>query len=413
MLHHKYFPSHPVQIGDNSADAFGRLRVSDPTIIFESTQILSPKPLIWDTSNAGDGYAQHDGYASLVKLIVGPNAGDQVIRQTFQSFNYNPGRSLMILLTGVLTDDNTDETCLTRYGYFDENNGIAFQLDGTTAGVVIRSNVTQTAVDTVITQDNWNRDTMDGQGPSQITLDFSKSQIFMMDVQWLGVGRVRFGFQVGGHLIICHEALNDNVRNTPYMRTPNLPIRMEIENLTGGGGRVAKQICAAVAAEGALKSLGIVRSVDRGTTVFSASSADVLYPVLSIRLAPGHQGVNVNINHLNVTSPSGAGFRWGLYFSPTIAGTDQASWQSVSDSGIQYDISRNTTNVMSDGALIVSGYISAAGGNSIPPSVLSNILNDLRLGFAIDGTPNEMVLGVESLTVTETFLASITYTENF
>jgi hypothetical protein len=48
---------------------------------------------------------------------------------------------------------------------------------------------------------------MDGTGRSGITLDVTKTQIFIVDLEWLGVGRVRLGFVIDGKIYYCHEIL--------------------------------------------------------------------------------------------------------------------------------------------------------------------------------------------------------------
>jgi hypothetical protein len=78
-------------------------------------------------------------------------------------------------------------------------------MNGTTAEMVIRKG----GVDNeIVPQSQWNVDRLDGTGPSKVNIDFTKSQIFVTDYQWLGVGRVRFGFYAYGKIHYCHQILN-------------------------------------------------------------------------------------------------------------------------------------------------------------------------------------------------------------
>ena len=142
-----------------------------------------------------------------------------------------------------------------RIGLFDDQNGVFFdQVDGV-LGVTIRSYTTGTAVDTHITEASWNIDKMDGTGVSGVTIDTTKTNIFIIDLQWLGVGRVRFGFDIDGMIFWCHEVNNANTRNVVYMSTPRLPIRYEVEN-TGASSALDdfRQICSTAIAEGVFDS---------------------------------------------------------------------------------------------------------------------------------------------------------------
>ena len=69
-------------------------------------------------------------------------------------------------------------------------------------------------LDNKIIQSNWNVDVFNGTGASGITLDFSKSQIFFIDYEWLGTGRVRCGFFIDGIPYYCHAIHNSNINNT-------------------------------------------------------------------------------------------------------------------------------------------------------------------------------------------------------
>jgi len=117
----------------------------------------------------------------------------------------------------------------TRIGYFDNSNGLFFQYDtsSSTISVVLRN----TTTDTPIPQSSWNIDKMDGTGVSGITLNFTKAQLFVIDFEWLSVGRIRFGFYIFGRINYCHQITNLNELTNPYMLSPNLPSRYEISSI--------------------------------------------------------------------------------------------------------------------------------------------------------------------------------------
>lgn len=238
---------------EGNLDAFGRLKVSNPVTIFDSQMQYDTQPLLWVEKIEGTSSVTHNPSESTADLTVGTAAGDSVIRQTREYFRYQPGKAQSILCTGVLGPSQEGTTKLIGYG--DGKNGLFFGCDGGGHFVLLRSNVTGTPSDArkVYTGD-WNIDPMDGTGESGTTFRPDTSQIFAMDMEWLGVGRVRVGLVIGGRFIYVHEFLNANINPTTYMTTANLPIRYEVRNDTNvAASSTLKQICSQVVSEGGIQ----------------------------------------------------------------------------------------------------------------------------------------------------------------
>jgi hypothetical protein len=318
--------------GDSPAiDAFGRLRSAEPFTLFDSKQISDDGdiansaenyPLFFDnqeTSGGGTSTTFNANRASTTLAVGATTAGTRV-RQTFQRFNYQPGKSQAAYLTGIL---GTGVAGITRrYGLFDGNNGLFFELRNTTLAVVRRSNATGSAVDTRVTQANWNLDRMDGTGPSGVTIDTSKTQIYFVDYEWLGVGRVRFGFVVDGGYIYCHEINNANNLNVVYMSTPNLPVRAEISNDGTGPAATLEQICVSVVSEGGVDPKGVTHSHDNGSTAVAvAGLAGARVALLGIRLRSSHLGVEIIPEIVNsMATTANDDYALELVWNPTVAG---------------------------------------------------------------------------------------------
>ena len=223
-----------------SIDAFGRWRVSNPETIFDSKNIFNDsdiaetaenQPLFYDnqeTSGTGTSTAYNNYHSSQSLVVANLTAGTRV-RQTKMRFNYQPGKSSLVFSTFNL--NGTQGNIIKKNGFYDENNGLFIEANGTTINLVRRTNVTGTPTDTQIAQANWNIDTMDGNGASGITINFTKAQILIIDFEWLGVGRVRMGFVVNGLIYYSHEFLNTNNLAEVYMSTPNLPLDKKFQTM--------------------------------------------------------------------------------------------------------------------------------------------------------------------------------------
>ncbi|NIR25855.1 MAG: hypothetical protein GWN77_02605, partial [Gammaproteobacteria bacterium] len=165
----------PIAYQPFMADAFGRLRVSDPETIFDSKQVYDNQPLLWDDqeeSGSGTGSSHSTATASTTISVGAATAGVRG-RQTFMRFNYQPGKSQLAFITFVLDKSGGGSGISRKVGLFDANTGLWFGDSGGTYLVGIRDG----GSDTTTTQAFWNIDQMTGSGPSGVTLDFSKNQI--------------------------------------------------------------------------------------------------------------------------------------------------------------------------------------------------------------------------------------------
>jgi hypothetical protein len=169
-------PNNPVNVTfpPTSTDAFGRLRVSNPLTLFDSSHRYADNNL-WANSITGTAAATFSANEGLVNLTVGSANGDQIIRETIKVFSYQPGKSLLVMNTFVFGAAKAN--LRQRAGYYGAANGIYFEREGTINYMVERSSVTGSVVNTRVAQANWNQDPLDGTGPSGITLDASKAQI--------------------------------------------------------------------------------------------------------------------------------------------------------------------------------------------------------------------------------------------
>lgn len=359
----------PITLGDTAAvDAFGRLRVSLPRGIFEYQNQYNGAYLIWENVATGGATITHQPTESSV--ILSSPIGGRAIRQTRQYFRYRPGRSLFLIMTGVIK--SVESTASKKIGYFDDNNGVFFKSDASGLSVVVRSDTSGTPVDIAIPRADWNINRLDGLGPDRITVDFDTAVIFWIDLEWLGVGRVRFGVVYNGIPYVCHERSHSNLFDKVYMRTANLPIRYEVD----GAGSV-KAICAGVSVEGdGDPEQGYDFAADTGATQFAITTTKKA--VLSIRPKATFYGqVNRSgfaLSNLSFMTESRS-LRWELLYNPVVTG---GAWVSVDDeSTVEYNV---TQAGYTGGKMIDSGFMPASQNAR---SSLEKVLNT-RYPFALD-----------------------------
>ena len=368
---------HPVEVttvsGDSvyvqpatvAGDAFGRLRVSDPFTLFDSSQRYHDNGL-WATSTGVSGAATFNSDQGLVDMTLGTTSGDKVLRETYKVFPYQPGKSLLTMNTFVMQPGQENQR--QRVGYFSSGNGIFIEQSGiANPAIVKRSSVSGSVVDTRIEQGSWNVDTLQGSGESGYTLDLTKAQIFWSDLEWLGVGTVRAGFVINGQFVHCHSFHHANEIESTYITTASLPCRYEIENLdTVSVSGTLKQICTTVLSEGGYQLRGEPHSVATPiTSPYSLTSTGVNYPVASIRLKSGETDavvIPVGINVLGTTN--NANYKWSVVKNGTTSG---GTWSTLgSTSSIQYNLSGAS---FSGGNVLAQGYVVGSNQGSTATAV--------------------------------------------
>ncbi|MEN9966542.1 MAG: Cyanophage [Pseudomonadota bacterium] len=400
----------PIQASDFAGgvagtDAFGRQRVSNPEMIFNSKQIFDNQPLYWDDiqeSGSGTSSTYSNNTASSTLSVSASTAGKRT-RQTFMRFNYQPSKSQLIFITGILKASGGGAGIISRMGYFDDNNGLFLECNAGTINLVRRTYTGGSASDNTIPQSSWNLDKMDGTGASKITLDFTKTQIFMMDFEWLGVGRVRFGFNIGGVAYYVHELSAANDLTTVYMSTPNLPIRYQIINDGTGIASSINCICSAVISEGGREEVATNGYVSTGNVAITATK-NVTNAILATRLKSGYLGATIDIIDLSLLTTSNDNYQWQLYMNPS--GLNGLTYSDINNSALEYAIAPNGTAI-SGGFAIAGGYAQAK--TDIQAASLKSLM---KLGSSITGRKDVLVLSCLPLGSSDSVVyGSINYRE--
>jgi len=392
-------------------DAFDRLRVSNPTTVFDSKQIHNDGALFWDdveVSGGSTGSTWSQAGASTT-LSVGATTAGRRVRQTYRRFNYQPGKSQLILVTGTL---GASATGIVRcMGLYDDGNGFFLRDNAGTYQFVRRSSAGSPITDTAVDQSSWNIDPFDGTGPSGVTLDFSQAQILVLDYEWLGVGRARCGFVVDGIIYYGHQFLHANTAAGVYMSTPNLPVRYEIENDGTGAASSLECICSSVMSEGGTQDVGTSRYHSSGSTPIQANTSGTVYAVCGIRLKAANVDGVIKLSNLSVMCETADSFEWLLIFNPTIAGSPQPAWTSLASSVIETSVgeaSDPSASTVTGGTQVAGGHVKSSNSTGDISSALDTAL---QLGSAIDGTVDELWLCVRPLGANADVYGSLSWKE--
>ena len=391
---------------NNQLDAFQRLRVSNPFTLFDSSTLYKDNGR-FDTYINGESSTGCSTGTSVVTLNVNTANADQVLRQSFRVFPYQPGKSLLVLSSFAMETPKTNLTL--RVGYFNSHNGVYFECANTGYNMVLRSCPTGTTIiERRIPQNNWNVDRLNGEGKSGIILDGAKSQIFLADFEWLGVGNVRTGFVINGNITYCHVFYNANFINSTYMQTATLPISYQIFN-TGitTSSSTLKQICSTVMSEGGYQARDSSFYIGPGLnlTLKTVATAPTITPIASIRLINGRTSAIVIPNEINILVNTTDVVSYYLILNPTLTSSNFSSYSTISN--VQTDTS---ATALTGGRIIRQGFLSSS---QVKDKINLNDpdLFNYQLGMSINGTSDIITLAANSAGSTANIYATLGWTE--
>lgn len=349
----------------------GVLRTSTPRVLFNKSERYGlEEDIYFSTSTVSGATSTHDNNKAARVLSVSTTTGSKAVRQTHRYFRYVKGSPQVIITTGNLK--GAVSGVIKTLGYFDEENGIFFRLNGITPQVVVRSKTSGSVVDVATDQQNWD-DPLDGTGPSGLTVDWSKQQFFYFDFAWLGIADIRFGMYLDGKVVIFHTIKSVNSLATSWAQSAVLPLRAEIEN-TASTASTMELTCYVVQTEdGNNTTEGSFKYLSFGPNVQTANVTEKIF--LGIRLNPSYRG-NIFPSDYGVIVPSGNSIVYfKVIYNPVLTG---ATWEDLPNS-----IAQGLTNqpTFTGGYVIDEGY-SAVGVSS----VIRNFKTDIQLGRGLTDT---------------------------
>jgi hypothetical protein len=359
-----------------------RFKISPFQTVFFNTFQYGKETDVWDERVVGVATATWNQYSSNVTMQVGVTTGSKVIRQTKHVMRYIPGRPATLAFAIRL--DTPQVGIRRRFGLFDDNNGAYFEDNGGTYSYVIRTSTSGITTERRVTRDNWNGEKFDGSGWTGVTADPTKQQMISINYEWYGAGTVDFNWLMKGETINSHTFDNSNILDRVWCSTPFLPIRLEIENVTGvAGTHYMYQGSNSLIQDGNVDKLGTLLSQSNGITGTTMVVANRFYPIISLRLKSSALNAVMLLRSLQAVTNDNTNVYWQLLQNATLTNPNWTNHPDV-DSFVQYDIS---ATALSGGRDILSGF-TISGGSSLTEI---DRLADLQIGRSGIGTISDTI----------------------
>lgn len=278
--------SAPINLDNNLAlekSAFGELEVAqlEPHVELRFNYGLNTR-LYEDVSANSGTFTIGSGLASVQS---GTNSSGLGAMHSLETLAYIPGLGGKVRFTAMFTTGVADS--IQHAGIADADDGYGFGYDGVDFGVFRLKGGTYNW----IPQTSWSEDKMDGTGPSGMTLDQTKLNVYQVQYQWLGAGQINFFLEDDdtGEFVRVHSIKYTNRNTTPSINNPTLPLSLHSENTGNTTNLTIKSSSMAAFTEGQFDNPGLITDVDVEGISYLTASGEV--PILSIRSRTTYQSV--------------------------------------------------------------------------------------------------------------------------
>lgn len=347
--------------GDPYVTSFGELKVAETKRLGTYKHTHDDQSRHFYTEVSGGGSVTWNTTSSYMLYSVGTTAGAKAIRTSHRRHNYSPGNSNKAIFT-IAVGDSGKANNIREWGWGDDENGLFFQLRGTTFGVCIRSTaVDGNVTETFISQSQFNVDQVDGTGISKYTLDVASRNLYWIDYAWLGVGVVRFGVVgQGGVGQLVHVQNHNNGPSYPFLEDGTMPVR--IANYNSGGIPSStcelRSICIDAHSETEQQNI-----YEHFCDIFNTGSRTITTatPILSARSKMEYHGAKHN--HITAYPDtlsvfvSGGNVKLDIAISGTLTG---ATWNITGSGSLDGD---QEATAISNPFVVMTRYVSAGTTN--------------------------------------------------
>ena len=400
-----YIYNREIQFADTAQkDAVGRLRTSVITSLLELKHTFGAQPLLEDEVITGSATVT-TGDATVIMETFG---SDYVIRQSFASATYQPGKSQIFEASFANLEITGGKNVIKRVGAYTSSvvapyNTLfdGFFLESLGATGVINFCIYKDGTPIVVAPTaNWLADDYD-----PVLIDWSQSQLMMVDYQWLGVGRVRFYMVIDGIPRLFYEYTQANNGVGVYMLNPNKPIRYELRSLSATGDTFY-EICSQISMEGSLNSLYKPATIYNLTSATGLASGSV-YGILGFCIYDStYRGVVARIRDISILQTTNDKYILRIIKNP-VFDTATPTLNQLGTTPIGYDDVGDSTYTITlgSGEYVLESYIGAGG--ALAGGKIDLINSAIKPGFKIDGTPDQFWITVEPLTTNAGFVVAM------
>lgn len=209
--------------------AFGEILTVEPTPVVQTDFVYGLNGRLVSSNVVGSGVVSAaNGLANVSTSSVSNSTATLF---TNRYIKYKPGQGAVGKFTALFTTGTTGTKQYAGLATPTLSDGFMFGYNGETFGIwTIKDNV-----ETHIPQTTWNTDVMSGVGgatnPSGVTLDPTKGNVYSIQYQYLGFGKIEFFIESpNGNFVLVHIIKYANNNTLPSLGQPSLNLVLHANN---------------------------------------------------------------------------------------------------------------------------------------------------------------------------------------
>lgn len=362
---------------------FGDLLVAKRTPLFSAnfSYPANTKTIILNNINSGSV----DYNVNLLRVSTGTTTGSKGSVRTKRNLRYTAGRDAEGMFTAIFSQGVVG--IVQRIGLFNDNDGFFIGFKDDIFSVTRRKNGD---ADEIIGQEDFNGDTLDGNGNSKYVYNPTMINIFRITYGYLGTAEIKYQIQVSINNVTQWLTFHTIDRRNKFAATsivsPYLPLSMEVEN-----GATTENV---VLQTGSIYAGVFDGSLDdRAARFFSANANKVGITGINQRLVvfhnkPTFRSVDNLIEAILVYFTAGVESNKpvtiNIYKLPDQT-TATGAWTNVDTNNSTFEYSLDTTLDLTNAELMVSFALGKSTNVQAHLSDLFvNLLPDEYAGITID-----------------------------
>lgn len=242
-----------------------------------------------------------------------------------------------------------------------------YTLTGTTVvGSFAQTKAGVALSETFIPQSSWNTDKMDGTGVSGVTADWTKLNVFKIDLQYLGAGAITFFVEAisagsNAEWIPVHTVLYPNSNTVPSFSNPCFQFQLSAYSTGSTTNLTVKSASYSAFIEGEQRLIGNRYSFFAQNTGVGAANYQCLFSIRNTRYF-GSRSNTVVVYLLSIAAAIKHTSPCAIYIfrDATLAGSPNFS-QYDTASGLYWDTAATTCTITNNRQLLWSGQLGDTG----------------------------------------------------
>ena len=393
---------------DGANDPFDRMRIASPVHVL-TCQVMNGDPdLVFSRRVLGAGNVTYVLNYGCYRLNVATTSGTAGLESRIRGV-CPQGATMVSRQVFKFASNNASAGVSQRVGYFDDSDGHFLLLNAGNVSFATRSSATGAVVETQYPQSSWNVNKMNGTGYLGANVNFLTQQVLVTSFG-VGAGVLKFGFVVGGSVMVAHTVSSTGSFPFPLAANSTLPLRWDVQ-ATNGSADYMYAISGSLIAEGAPRDE--LPGVDRSCTIRSLANiptraSAAAGEMVAIRLGNAFTRYgtaylkSINLAMPSISGISNVAYSWYLCLNAGVSNT--VTWSPVQNSIVS--VAAGGRSIANTGTVLASGSAFMQLGSN---DQAAGGLVDLKFDRTLDKyLGNDDVLSIVCYGATTSFSTAMT-----